>query len=631
MFEASIPLRVFFSECLKAAEKAAYEIVLCLVAREGDAPEIYKEITRYWSSLHDLTGEGVLFVFAGPQEGKLAEGGVRHRRDPVYYTANGIAVAPRNKLAFDLWRDLHQGTPTVQRRSRLPERHSLEVSDLKAVFNLREVDLPCLHVTFLRDGTTTVLKLQRDRRLSFYACIKAIMAEAEPHVVELRLLSTHVIETKKTLARLEEAKNEVRWSFEGTVSRIASMAENEMISCEAKEWLTEVIKILRDPLSGVDQRRKYFGLLESLRKDEAFWRKHRSELQRAIDLKTSSLRRLETNAAPVPTHPLSKDELGNSLKEAGRRAQSVFQSLKESVRRADASMSRRAAIDLPDRKADVCILTVIQPELEAAKAALGLTDVHRVKLPDTGSVYWLTKVFSRRTNRDYTVALGCIANAGNYDSAAAASEAVFAFSPRCMLLVGIAAGIKGKVKLGQVVLSERIVAYELASLELNKDGMTTEVRRPEITRVGHSIHQDLVAYQGREACNRVDALCSVIQDAKQADAVDIQSLGLSASDVARWAEITTSTIASGEKLLRSENKLRAIRLNIHGKTEVGEMESAGFVTVCLRSNVDWLVIRGISDFGDSLKSDHFHSLASIRAAASAVDFLSHGLEIIPSK
>src|ERR1019366_10526805 len=104
---------------------------------------------------------------------------------------------------------------------------------------------------------------------------------------------------------------------------------------------------------------------------------------------------------------------------------------------------------------------------------------HRVKIPNTGSVYWITKVYSHRAKREYLVAVGCIANAGNYDSSAATSEALHIFSPKCMLLVGIAAGIKDKVKIGQVVLSQRIVAYEQASIERQEDGTRREIRRPE--------------------------------------------------------------------------------------------------------------------------------------------------------
>ena len=70
-----------------------------------------------------------------------------------------------------------------------------------------------------------------------------------------------------------------------------------------------------------------------------------------------------------------------------------------------------------------------------------------------------------------------------------------------------------------------------------------------------------------------------------------------------------------------------VRENVHGKIEVGEMEAAGFVEACRPGDVQWLVVRGISDFGDTLKNDAFHDLAARAAATVLVDFLTHGLEL----
>jgi hypothetical protein len=41
----------------------------------------------------------------------------------------------------------------------------------------------------------------------------------------------------------------------------------------------------------------------------------------------------------------------------------------------------------------------------------------------------------------------------------------------------------------------------------------------------------------------------------------------------------------------------------------------------------WLVVRGISDFGDDLKDDRFHDFAARAAATVVVDFLAHGPEL----
>ena len=623
MVEVPIPLRRFFLECLDAAQAAMYELILCLVAREGDAPEIYAEVTRYWSSLHDLTGEAVLFVFAGAQKGELATGAVHHRKNPVLYITKGMSVAPKNRLAFNIWEKLNDGTSQPEGRSHLAERHSLQISDLKEVFRLRECDLPCLHVTFLRDRTTTFLPIRRNTRsFSFYSYIRAIMAEAEPHLVELHSLSSTLRETTDKVSELDRLTNEVHWRSDAALSVLLHLSTDDAVPTDCKPPISEAIAILRDSNLTESNRRQYFRLLERIRANGPFWLAHRSQLQRAIDLRCSALRHV------LPPDLPSRDELKASMKGMQDGIHGATLALKGAVERASA----RVVVKTESRKrptlaADICILTVIQAELDAARTVIGMTDRDRVKLKGTGSVYWLNKLFSHRTHRDYRIALGCIANAGNYDSSAASSEAFATFSPACMILVGIAAGIRGKVRLGQVVLSERVVAYEPASLQASPDGNCIEVPRPEIVRAPHSITQDVVAYRSDEARNRVDDLCRVAQDVQVPPAEELPSLGLSAQEISYRAEISMSTVASGEKLLRDDRKLRTIRTRIHGKTEVGEMEGAGFVTACTRLGVQWLVVRGVSDFGDSSKSDAFHTLASVRAAATAVDFISHGLEL----
>src|SRR4029078_7216420 len=61
--------------------------------------------------------------------------------------------------------------------------------------------------------------------------------------------------------------------------------------------------------------------------------------------------------------------------------------------------------------------------------------------------------------------------------------------------------------------------------------------------------------------------------------------------------------------------------------ECGGVDAPGVVDGCRRGPIPWLVIRGISDFGDELKDDRFHAFASCAAAAVLHDFLAHGLDL----
>jgi nucleoside phosphorylase len=283
-------------------------------------------------------------------------------------------------------------------------------------------------------------------------------------------------------------------------------------------------------------------------------------------------------------------------------------------------MARVGSTRAPGETVDVVILTVIQAEFEAARRVLQIGDHNREKDPD-GTVYFRGTVRSDLVRRDYTIALTCIGAAGNPNAAAATAGAIAKYHPRAVLLMGIAAGVRGKVQIGEVVLSDRVVTYEPAALVRSAKG-TEEQPRPEIDRAPYTIIQDMATYR--------PILPRLLDTFVRAGGV-IPTAATGQEDefrahVASTVTARLGTIASGEKLLRNPEKLLAVR-KLHGKTEVGEMEAAGFVEACRRGPVPWLVIRGISDFGDEFKDDRFHAFASCAAAAVAHDFVAHGIDL----
>jgi nucleoside phosphorylase len=270
---------------------------------------------------------------------------------------------------------------------------------------------------------------------------------------------------------------------------------------------------------------------------------------------------------------------------------------------------------------DVAVLTVIRPELLAARDALGFSEGGRVKDGD-GTVYFRGAVRSELRGRDYSVVLTCVGAAGNPGAAAAVRDVIAAYQPRAVLLMGIAAGVRGKVRIGEVVLSERVVAYETAALVRGADGGLSVEARPEIDRAPHAMQQDLASY--RADPERIAAafarIGGEIPPAPSGRKREYRE------HVATAITVRDATVASGEKLLRDPSRLLELR-RIHGKVEVGEMEAAGLVEACRRGGVPWLILRGISDFGDELKDDRFHDFAARAAAAVLADFLAHGLDL----
>ena len=211
------------------------------------------------------------------------------------------------------------------------------------------------------------------------------------------------------------------------------------------------------------------------------------------------------------------------------------------------------------------------------------------------------------------------------------------------MLVGIAGGMRGKRKIGDVVFGEAVVTYEpgaITTMPVSRirrlvsaicsifgftalaDADTRVEHRPTVYEPPRSLWQDVIAYKPDPR-----RLLAIFE--RMEGAFPLAPPGLEdqyGRDVRATLTVHNSVIASGEKLIRATEFFPSVR-RIHGKIEVAEMEAAGFALACNMRQLDWVVVRGISDFGDEFKSDDFHKFASAAASTVVLDFLSHGLTL----
>jgi nucleoside phosphorylase len=102
-----------------------------------------------------------------------------------------------------------------------------------------------------------------------------------------------------------------------------------------------------------------------------------------------------------------------------------------------------------------------------------------------------------------------------------------------------------------------------------------------------------------------------------------------AEHVADAPALHESVILSDNILLRDASVLIDAANDLHQQIRAGEMEAAGCVMACTDHYppIPWFVIRGVSDFGDDLKNDRFHSLASAAVASYAALYLRDVLDL----
>src|SRR4051812_33842084 len=113
-------------------------------------------------------------------------------------------------------------------------------------------------------------------------------------------------------------------------------------------------------------------------------------------------------------------------------------------------------------RADVGIVTALEVERDAVLRALGGADE-----PDTverdSFAYHLARLPTRDPAIGYSVVV-VLSEEGNLNAALATRQLITHWRPRWVIMVGIAGGVAGKVRLGDVVVAKFVQYYEGAKV-----------------------------------------------------------------------------------------------------------------------------------------------------------------------
>jgi nucleoside phosphorylase len=260
-------------------------------------------------------------------------------------------------------------------------------------------------------------------------------------------------------------------------------------------------------------------------------------------------------------------------------------------------------------RVDVLILTIKEVEWNATLRAFG------VPVGEAPSRVGTFDEMMFVTRGDLTFGIAYIGFAGNVESAIRVAELIRHVEFRAAVLIGMAAGVEHEVKLGDVVLSESVIAFEYVTL--TSDGPvyspvvhTVPMRRVRFARTVSQVDPDWGA-RLRAEIRRADGFVEIPPDEPER------------LDESWTCSIRTGAILAGTKLIE-DGSLPRLKKELGDRVKAAEMEGAGFASMCSEAGIDWLVVRGIADYGNPKRSKGWQFAASYAAAAFVRDGLANG-------
>ena len=253
------------------------------------------------------------------------------------------------------------------------------------------------------------------------------------------------------------------------------------------------------------------------------------------------------------------------------------------------------------RRADIGIITVLSEETRALATALQAAGSVDVRVHGDGS--WCHEAEVSANGRQLNVVATQAADRGQRAAVLAFQRLQRHHAPTVVALVGIAGGVHPSVRLGDVVIAQEVIYYDLRK-ETAGGTFRRGQSRPVPITVRHAINHFFSSNGEPYVATFTDP-----------------------DGATRTGSVQPGLVASGEAVVAdARSGIRRYIQSFNDKTLALETEAGGVAEAFHEMAGDfgsggWLSIRGISDYADADKSDDFHDIASWHAAAILIQML----------
>lgn len=192
-----------------------FDYLFISLCREADNPKYFDELSKHWSSIHDLTGENIVFLFFDSQKEFIRKNNFSwDNKYGFFYNYGLVLYSPSlkllNKISYTARYDKYyyakneknafENTQRFSVRERLGETITLGITEFSGILGIQEDKLPCLYIESLKFSSKTTIPIQSiyAHNVSFYDYLKSLKSK---HLDEISLKFKETYKTKNSLKK----------------------------------------------------------------------------------------------------------------------------------------------------------------------------------------------------------------------------------------------------------------------------------------------------------------------------------------------------------------------------------------------------------------------------------------------
>ena len=261
-----------------------------------------------------------------------------------------------------------------------------------------------------------------------------------------------------------------------------------------------------------------------------------------------------------------------------------------------------------NQKIDIAIITAIyEPELRRVKEII--ENPQSLTIDDDPTIY-TTGIITKSDGSCINVIIASDDRMGMPSASTLATKLILNFNPTYLVMLGICAGIKGKVNEGDIIITELAWDYGSGKHEKVKTmwGCTKNVFKPYINQIQLDV-------------NLESLLKNIIHQNKYVDQIKLK-WELNHNSFPNQLKALIGPFASGSAVIANEDIVSSINLN-HGKLLGFDMEAYSIFNSARYSGIvvtKPIVIKSVSDFGDSQKNNSNKDILQDYAAYTSAQY-----------